>query len=83
MRSILTLTIAGLIAATALSPAMAAPKHKRRAAPVQTEETYGEGWQQAPVAARPGVPGVVYQQPGECFTDEGYGRYTPCDVGGY
>jgi hypothetical protein len=80
MRSMLTLAIAGLIAATALAPASAAPKHKR-AAPAQSEYA-PDGWQQAPVAARPELPGVVYQQPGACFTDEGYGRYTPCDVGG-
>ena len=85
MRSILTLTLAGLIAAATLAPtsASAATKSKRKAAPAQTEETPGEAWQQAPVAARPGVPGTLYQQPYVCFTDEGYGRYTSCDVGGY
>jgi len=83
MRSILTLTLAGLIAATTLAPASAATKSKRKAPPVQTEENLGEAWQQTPVAARPGVPGAVYQQPYACFTDEGYGRYTSCDVGGY
>lgn len=83
MRSILTLTLAGLIAATTLAPASAATKHKRKVAPVQTEENLGEAWQQSSVAARPSVPGVIYQQPYTCFTDEGYGRFTPCDVGGY
>jgi len=82
MRSILTLALAGLIATTALAPASAATKHKRKLAPVQTEENLGEAWQQSPVASRPGAPGAVYQQPGACFTDEGYGRFTPCDVGG-
>ena len=81
MRSILTLTLAGLIAATTLAPASAATKHKRKAAPVQTEESLG-AWQQTPVAARPVVPGIVYQQPNECFTDEGYGRYASCDQAG-
>jgi hypothetical protein len=82
MRSILTLTLAGLIAATTLAPAAAATKNRRKA-PAQTEENLGEGWQQTPVAARPGAPGAIYQQPYACFTDEGYGRYTSCDVGGY
>jgi len=82
MRSILTLTLAGLIAATTFAPAFAATKHKHKA-PVQTEETYGEGWQQSPVAARPGMPGPAYAQPGACFSDEGYGRYSSCDAGGY
>ena len=81
MRSILTLAIAGLMAATALAPASAATKHKRVPAPAQNEYA-PDGWQGAPVAARPGAPGTVYQQPGACFTDEGYGRFTPCDAGG-
>jgi len=77
MRSILTLTLAGLIAATTLAPAFAASKHKRRAAPVQTEENYG--LQQSQVAGR---PASLNQQPGACFTDEGYGRVSSCDGGG-
>lgn len=83
MRSILTLTLAALIAASTLAPASAATKHKRKAAPVQTEETHGEPWQQAPVASRPVMPAPAYAQPGGCFTDEGYGRYSSCDAGGY
>jgi len=81
MRSILTLVLAGLIATATLAPASAATKHKRKVAPVQTEETYGAGWQQSPVAARPGLPAPAYAQPFACFTDEGYGRYSPCDAG--
>jgi hypothetical protein len=76
MRSILTLTLAGLVAATSLATASAQTtqvKHRHRA-PVQNEENYGQGWQQSPVAAR--------SQPHGCVTDEGYGRTTPCDVGG-
>jgi hypothetical protein len=87
MRSILTLTstlaLAGLIAATALAPASAAPKHKHKAPPVQSEESFGEGWQQTPVAARPTAPGAMSQQPYACFSDEGYGRFSSCDAGGY
>jgi hypothetical protein len=74
MRSMLTLAIAGLIAAAALAPASAATKSKRVPAPAQSEYA-PEALQQAPVAARPGLPGA-------CFTDEGYGRFTSCDVGG-
>ena len=83
MRSILTLTLAALIAASTLAPASAATRHKRKAAPVQTEETYGEAFQQSPVAARAGMAVPTYAQPGGCFSDEGYGRYTSCDGGGY
>jgi hypothetical protein len=84
MRSILTLTLAGLIAAATLAPASATTKHKRTkvAPPVQSEESFGDGFQQTPVAARPAAPGAMYQQPYTCFTDEGYGRVSPCDVGG-
>jgi len=83
MRSILTLTLAGLLAATTLAPASAAPKDKRKAPAAQTEETLGDGFQQTPVAARPIAPGVIYQQPYACFSDEGYGRVSSCDAGGY
>jgi hypothetical protein len=40
-----------------------------------------------PVVAVPAVPhgmrtpGPVWAQPGECYTDEGYGRYTSCSSG--
>jgi hypothetical protein len=82
MRSILTLAIAGLMAATALAPASAATKNKRVPAPAQNEYA-PDGLQGAPVSARPGAPATIYQQPSACFTDEGYGRFTPCDqVGG-
>jgi len=82
MRSILTLTLAGLIAATTVATASAQTTQTTRArrAPVQTEDTYGQGWQQSQVAARPGESS--YQRPGACVNDEGYGRTSPCDVGG-
>ena len=41
----------------------------------------------APLAAVPAAPygvrrpGPVWAQPWECFTDEGYGRYTSCSSG--
>lgn len=41
----------------------------------------------APIAAVPATPygvrtpGPVWAQPWECYTDEGYGRYTPCGAG--
>ena len=34
------------------------------------------GWQ-APVYL--GTPGPPWAMPNECYTDEGYGRYSPCD----
>lgn len=84
MRSIPTrfviLAAAGLIAAAALDPASAATRHKR-AAPAQTESVEGSG-----LPIRPDwspFPSAVYQAPNGCFTDEGYGRYTSCEQGGF
>ena len=70
MRSILTIAIAGLIAATAIAPVSAATRNKRAPAPAQSSEYVDTGLVQAPVAARPGTPAVIYQQPSACFTDE-------------
>ena len=82
MRSILTFAIVTIIAAGAIAPASAATKHRRAPAPAPDYATE-QPLVQAPVSAQqPGVPGVVWQQPNACFTDEGYGRYASCDQGG-
>lgn len=75
MRSILTLAVAGLIAAAAVMPASAATKHKRH---VRTEAPMAQRIDPAEAAARP-----VYQTPNACWSDEGYGRFSACDEGGY
>jgi hypothetical protein len=79
MRSILSrlaiVGIVGALAASALTPAAAATRHKR--APAQTEII------NEPVAARPiqsTVPSVFPSN--ECVSDEGYGRYSSCDAAG-
>ncbi|MEJ0077076.1 MAG: hypothetical protein WDO17_16850 [Alphaproteobacteria bacterium] len=81
MRSILSrLAIAGIVgalAASALTPATAATRHKRAPAPAQTEII------NEPVAARPSqstVPSIFMNN--ECVSDEGYGRYSSCDPAG-
>jgi hypothetical protein len=67
------LFIAAGIALFAMSSVEAAPRHKHkvRAAPAAT--------QRAPampaVANRP-----VWAAPQQCYTDDGYGRFLPCDV---
>jgi len=38
---------------------------------------YGHPYGQAPVGMR--TPGPPWAMPNECYTDEGYGRYSPCD----
>jgi len=84
MRSILTLTIASLIAASALHAGIGRYPPQARAAPAPAQSGYSEdALQSAPVAARQGVPAVVYDQPNACFTDEGYGRYASCDQAGF
>ncbi|HKS65310.1 MAG TPA: hypothetical protein VJT13_26640 [Xanthobacteraceae bacterium] len=75
MRSILTLAVAGLITAAALAPASAAPKHKRH---LRTEAPAAQRIDPAEAIARP-----VYQTPNACWSDEGYGRFSSCDEGGY
>jgi hypothetical protein len=75
-----TIAIAGFIAASAV-PASAATHHKRAAAPVQSEYST-EALRSSPVAAHPDAPAYVQQQPNACFSDEGYGRYSPCDQAG-
>ena len=63
----------------AVTPADAAYKRKRHkvhhAAPISAVPA-------APYGAR--TPGPVWAtSPYDCFTDEGYGRFTSCDAGGY
>ena len=83
MRSILSrLAVAGMVgvlAASAMSPASAATKQKRAAPvpPAASGDVIGlpihPAWSPVP---------PTYWSPNECFTDEGYGRYAPCDQGG-
>lgn len=42
---------------------------------------YGPGYRnwQAPVGLQARTPGPPWAMPNECYTDEGYGRYSPCD----
>ena len=85
MRSMITkaaaLSVAGLVAASMIAPASAATRHKR-VAPAQTEQSADVvGLPVRPDS--PPIPGYVYQSPNQCFTDEGYGRYTSCEQGGF
>lgn len=75
MRSILTLAVAGFVAVVAIAPASAATKHKRQA---RTEAPAAQRIDPVEAAAPP-----VYQTPSACWSDEGYGRFSPCDEGGY
>ncbi len=65
---------AGIVIAT-MSPADAAARHKHkvRVAPAVT--------QRAPVMQPAFANRPIWAAPQQCFTDEGYGRFVPCDVG--
>ena len=87
MRSILSrLAVAGMVgvlAVSAMAPASAATKQKR-AAPTQPAASASGDIVGLPIhPAWSPVPAAVYQAPNDCFTDEGYGRYTACDQGGF
>jgi hypothetical protein len=62
-----------LLSVVGLAPADAATKKKvRHPAPATV----------APLYAYPApTRGPVWAAPGECYTDEGYGRYWPCGAG--
>ena len=71
-----------LIAALALSfasldAANAASKRKRQHVQAVPAPVYSTP--APPPYAR--TPGPVWAGPGECYTDEGYGRYTACGAG--
>jgi hypothetical protein len=76
MNAKLLIAAAMAFSLAAVGAADAAHKHKRKKVRVV-----------APVAAMPyapygaRTPGPVWAQPNECYTDEGYGRYTPCGAG--
>jgi hypothetical protein len=83
MRSLLThiatFGVAGVIALGTIATASAATHHKRHAA---QDEMIGQDVQLAPRNNWRAVPPASWQGPYGCVTDEGYGRYDACDVGG-
>jgi len=69
MTRILILLFAMTVAAT--TGTEAAPRKSAKAA----------AWQTAAVAARPMTPArPAWAGPNDCFTDDGYGRFTPCSL---
>ena len=70
----LIVTVIALTVAAGSTDAAAKRKHKRV-------------YQPAPVASMSAptytgrTPGPIWAGPGECYTDEGYGRYTACGAG--
>jgi hypothetical protein len=91
MRSLLTrfalLGMVGALAVGASVPASAATRH-RTPAPTASSEPYSP---YAPYMTESAVAGRAlgdnqigpsWRGPNECFTDDGYGRFTSCDAGG-
>ena len=68
----LALFVAVVIAG--MSPAEAAARHKHKVRPPAV--TQRAPLMQPAVANRP-----VWAAPQQCLTDDGYGRFLPCDVG--
>jgi hypothetical protein len=80
---LITVSVAAVIAAAAMAPASAATRHKR-AAPAPAESSSSPDVVGLPIhPAWSPIPSTVYQAPNSCFTDEGYGRYTSCEQGGF
>jgi hypothetical protein len=70
------IAILAALSFVAISATDAAAKHKRH----KVHRGGGYAYVPAsPYAAR--TPGPPWAQPWECFTDEGYGRYRPCNAG--
>ena len=68
------LAVLAIVSLASLDAADAANKRKKpkvKPAPI--------GALQAPTMAR--TSGPAWAGPGDCFTDEGYGRYWPCGAG--
>ena len=68
-----TLLATLVIGLLALSPADAARHKKVKAAPAQAAPVYSQP------AHSPYRPAWIAPQ--QCVTDDGYGRFVPCDVG--
>lgn len=78
-KRVITLTLAAIIAVAAASPSFAATRAKR-IAPVTQTEPYVDP---APARLRAAAPAPAPNwQPNACWSDEGYGRYEPCDAPG-
>jgi hypothetical protein len=79
MRSILSRLalcgIAGALAISAVGPASAAVHHKRAPQPEAIVSV-------APRTDVSNLPGG-YRIQNDCISDEGYGRYSSCDQGGF
>ena len=57
-----------------MSPADAAARHKHKVRPPAVV-------QNAPVVQRAVARRPAWAAPQQCLTDDGYGRFLPCDVG--
>jgi len=79
MRRLALLAAAG-IALAGMSPADAAPRHKHKVrAPVSTQAAPAV---QPAFTNRPTFANrPTWAAPQQCYTNDGFGRFLPCDVG--
>jgi hypothetical protein len=75
MHRVLLIAAAGIVAMSASVEAASRHKHPVRAPRAAAQTTV------APVQRGPRV-GPAWGGPNQCWTEEGYGRYAPCDGGG-
>jgi hypothetical protein len=78
-KRVIILTLAAIIIAAAATPSSAATRAKRTVAPVAQTEPYADPALPAARMLRNRAPSW---QPNACWSDEGYGRYEPCDAPG-
>jgi hypothetical protein len=71
------IAVMSALSLAALSSAEAGSKHKRHN--VERHGVAAAFVPAAPIGVR--ASGPPWALPWECFTDEGYGRYRPCNVG--
>jgi hypothetical protein len=74
-----------LIQGLGVAPSLAAGHVRPHRAPEYSDQQYGYdqyGYGYAPGNYAPGYAAVPRTAPGGCYTDEGQGRFAPCDVGG-
>lgn len=77
MKVAFLLAAAAVLSLSCVDVAGAASKHKRHKAAVH--QPTASSTPAAPYFAR--TPGPPWAGPAECYTDEGYGRYTQCGAG--
>jgi hypothetical protein len=78
-KGMLKLILASAIVVTLAGTAADAASGRKHRKPVYRSAPMSQTYQ---VPQRSGPIGPAWAGPNQCWTDEGYGRYAPCDGGG-